>query len=96
MINQGASFFQANLAWVCQAAAQIRANVGDHNQLIFTGGNSAATSVQSGCHSLMSDLALITLPGYFFSSSCPAVDVVEIHDYTECVSSLHTRSFAHC
>ncbi|KAH7097920.1 glycoside hydrolase superfamily [Auriculariales sp. MPI-PUGE-AT-0066] len=67
MINQGASFFQANLAWVCNVAQQIRNNVGDKNQLILTGGNSATTSVQS----------------YFFSSSCPAVDVVEIHDYTD-------------
>ncbi|KZV91731.1 glycoside hydrolase, partial [Exidia glandulosa HHB12029] len=67
MINQGAGFFTQHLDWVCKVAAQIRANVGDKNQLIFTGGNSAGTSVQS----------------FFFSSSCPAIDVVEIHDYTD-------------
>ena len=37
------------------------------NQLIFTGGGSAAASVQ----------------GYFFSSNCPAIDVVAIHDYND-------------
>ncbi|KZV91729.1 glycoside hydrolase [Exidia glandulosa HHB12029] len=67
MINQGSGFFTQHLDWVCNVAAQIRANVGDRNQLILTGGNSAGTSVQS----------------FFFSASCPAVDVVEIHDYTD-------------
>ncbi|EIW75190.1 glycoside hydrolase family 5 protein [Coniophora puteana RWD-64-598 SS2] len=46
MINQGASFFESNLDWVCNVAKQIRGNVGDANQLIFTGGNSAGVSVQ--------------------------------------------------
>ncbi|KAJ6498680.1 glycoside hydrolase family 5 protein [Mycena vulgaris] len=45
----------------------IRNNVGDRNQLIFTGGGSAGASVQS----------------FFFGSSCPAIDVVAIHDYTD-------------
>ncbi|KAF7978981.1 hypothetical protein HWV62_44237 [Athelia sp. TMB] len=55
MINQGAGFFEDNLGWVCNVAKQIRGNVGDPNQLIFTGGNSASVSVQSA----------------FFASSCP-------------------------
>ncbi|KAJ7606952.1 hypothetical protein DFH06DRAFT_1018939, partial [Mycena polygramma] len=37
------------------------------NQLIFTGGGSAAASVQST----------------FFGSSCAGIDVVAIHDYTD-------------
>ncbi|KAJ7090625.1 hypothetical protein C8R44DRAFT_891797 [Mycena epipterygia] len=45
----------------------IRNNVGDRKQLIFTGGGSAGASVQS----------------FFFGSSCPAIDVVAIHDYTD-------------
>ncbi|KAJ7192125.1 glycoside hydrolase [Mycena pura] len=45
----------------------IRNNVGDRNQLIFTGGGSAGASVQP----------------IFFSSSCPAIDVVAIHDYID-------------
>ncbi|KAH7097923.1 glycoside hydrolase family 5 protein [Auriculariales sp. MPI-PUGE-AT-0066] len=55
MINQGPDFFKGHLDWVCQTAMQIRGNVGNPNQLIFSGGNSAATSVQSA----------------FFSSDCP-------------------------
>lgn len=55
MINQGASFYEAHLDWVCNTAKQIRNNVGDKNQLVFTGGHSAAVSVQSR----------------FFQSSCP-------------------------
>lgn len=61
------SFYESNLAWICNTAQQIRNNVGDRNQLIFTGGGSAAASVQS----------------YFFGSNCPAIDVVAIHDYNE-------------
>ncbi|KAJ6449376.1 glycoside hydrolase family 5 protein [Mycena sanguinolenta] len=48
------SFYTSHLSWICNAALQIRNNVGDPNQLIFTGGGSAAASVQST----------------FFSSSC--------------------------
>ncbi|KAF5360071.1 hypothetical protein D9758_007553 [Tetrapyrgos nigripes] len=48
------SFYLAHLSWICSTAQQIRNNVGDRNQLIFTGGGSAAASVQST----------------FFSSSC--------------------------
>ncbi|KAJ7246835.1 glycoside hydrolase family 5 protein [Mycena haematopus] len=48
------SFYAAHLSWICNAAQQIRNNVGDPNQLIFTGGGSAGASVQST----------------FFSSSC--------------------------
>ncbi|KZP30326.1 glycoside hydrolase family 5 protein [Athelia psychrophila] len=54
MINQNAPFFEDNLSWVCNVAKQIRGNVGDPNQLIFSGGNSAGVSVQSA----------------FFASSC--------------------------
>lgn len=61
------SLYTANLGWICGAAQQIRNNVGNPNQLIFTGGGSAGASVQS----------------YFFSSSCPGIDVVAIHDYTD-------------
>ncbi|KAJ4470209.1 glycoside hydrolase family 5 protein [Lentinula aciculospora] len=43
-----------HLPWVCDCALQIRNNVGDNNQVIFTGGGSAASSVQST----------------FFSNSC--------------------------
>ncbi|KAL0062007.1 hypothetical protein AAF712_011163 [Marasmius tenuissimus] len=60
-------FYKAHLSWVCNTAQQIRNNVGDRNQLIFTGGGSAASSVQP----------------FFFSSSCPAIDVVAIHDYND-------------
>ncbi|KAF7354314.1 hypothetical protein MVEN_01119800 [Mycena venus] len=45
----------------------IRNNTGDRNQLIFTGGGSATASVQPT----------------FFGSSCPAIDVVAIHDYND-------------
>ncbi|KAJ3878441.1 glycoside hydrolase family 5 protein [Lentinula edodes] len=48
------SFYLDHLSWICNSALQIRNNVGDTNQLIFTGGGSAASSVQS----------------IFFSSSC--------------------------
>ncbi|KAF8826204.1 hypothetical protein HHX47_DHR6000617 [Lentinula edodes] len=48
------SFYLDHLSWICNSALQIRNNVGDTNQLIFTGGGSAASSVQS----------------VFFSSSC--------------------------
>ncbi|KAJ7167988.1 glycoside hydrolase family 5 protein [Mycena filopes] len=61
------SFYLAHLSWICNAAQQIRNNVGDRNQLIFTGGGSAAASVQL----------------FFFGSSCTAIDVVAIHDYTD-------------
>ncbi|KAF7351808.1 hypothetical protein MVEN_01141700 [Mycena venus] len=61
------SFYLAHLSWICNAAQQIRSNTGDRNQLIFTGGGSAAASVQPT----------------FFSSSCPAIDVVAIHDYND-------------
>ncbi|KAJ7024988.1 glycoside hydrolase family 5 protein [Mycena alexandri] len=61
------SFYLSHLSWICNAAQQIRNNVGDPNQLIFTGGGSAAASVQP----------------FFFGSSCPAIDVVAIHDYTD-------------
>ncbi|KAJ6552845.1 hypothetical protein B0H19DRAFT_1210978 [Mycena capillaripes] len=80
------SFYTSHLSWICDAAQQIRKNVGDRvspihrepitqwilltskrNQLIFTGGGSAGASVQST----------------FFGSSCSAIDVVAIHDYTE-------------
>ncbi|KAJ7321362.1 glycoside hydrolase family 5 protein [Mycena albidolilacea] len=56
-----------NLSWICETAQQIRNNVVDPNQLIFTGGGSAAASVQP----------------IFFDSSCAAIDVVAIHDYTD-------------
>ncbi|KAJ7064055.1 glycoside hydrolase family 5 protein [Mycena amicta] len=49
------SFYLSHLSWICNSAQQIRNNVGDRNQLIFTGGGSAASSVQSA----------------FFASSCP-------------------------
>ncbi|KAF7328625.1 Glycoside hydrolase family 5 protein [Mycena sanguinolenta] len=62
------SFYTSHLSWICSAALQIRNNVGDPNQLIFTGGGSAGADVQSA-----------------FSSSC-AINVVAIHDYTECVA----------
>ncbi|KAJ6472346.1 hypothetical protein C8R47DRAFT_727528 [Mycena vitilis] len=83
------SFYVAHLSWICNAAKQaglfciraarllifsllqIRNNVGDKNQLIFTGGSSAAASVQA----------------YFFGSSCTAIDVVAIHDYTDAYDS---------
>ena len=83
------SFYAAHLDWICGAAQQIRNNVGNRNQvgdidvitthhpnselsfslnqLIFTGGGSAAASVQP----------------YFFSSNCPAIDVIAIHDYND-------------
>ncbi|KAJ7479277.1 glycoside hydrolase family 5 protein [Mycena latifolia] len=61
------AFYTSHLSWICNAAQQIRNNVGDRNQLIFTGGGSAAASVQP----------------FFFGSSCPAIDVVAIHDYTD-------------
>ncbi|KAJ7874393.1 glycoside hydrolase family 5 protein [Mycena leptocephala] len=61
------SFYLAHLSWICDAAQQIRNNTGDRNQLIFTGGGSAAASVQPT----------------FFGSSCTAIDVVAIHDYTD-------------
>ncbi|KAJ3854122.1 glycoside hydrolase family 5 protein [Lentinula lateritia] len=48
------SFYLDHLSWICNSALQIRNNVGDTNQLIFTGGGSAASSVQP----------------IFFSSSC--------------------------
>ncbi|KAG5638029.1 hypothetical protein H0H81_002230 [Sphagnurus paluster] len=48
------TFYKNNLAWICNTAKQIRNNVGDKKQLIFTGGGSAASSVQS----------------IFFTSSC--------------------------
>jgi len=48
------SFYLDHLSWICNSALQIRNNVGDTNQLILTGGGSAASSVQST----------------FFSSSC--------------------------
>ncbi|KAJ3782161.1 glycoside hydrolase family 5 protein [Lentinula aff. detonsa] len=48
------SFYLDHLSWICNSALQIRNNVGDTDQLIFTGGGSAASSVQST----------------FFSSSC--------------------------
>jgi len=48
------SFYLDNLDWICNSALQIRNNVGDPDQLILTGGGSAAASVQST----------------FFSSSC--------------------------
>ncbi|KAJ7491757.1 glycoside hydrolase family 5 protein [Mycena galericulata] len=41
------SFYTSHLSWICNAAQQIRNNVSDPNQLIFTGGGSAAASVQS-------------------------------------------------
>ncbi|KAJ7247105.1 glycoside hydrolase family 5 protein [Mycena rebaudengoi] len=56
-----------HLSWICNAAQQIRNNVGDRKQLIFTGGGSAGASVQA----------------FFFGSSCTAIDVVAIHDYTD-------------
>ncbi|KAJ7589457.1 glycoside hydrolase family 5 protein [Mycena floridula] len=61
------TLYKNNLAWICNTAQQIRNNVGDRNQLIFTGGGSASASVQS----------------FFFGSSCTAVDVVSIHDYND-------------
>ncbi|KAF8877913.1 glycoside hydrolase superfamily [Infundibulicybe gibba] len=61
------TLYKNNLAWICNTAQQIRNNVGDRKQLIFTGGGSAASSVQS----------------LFFSSACPAIDVVAIHDYND-------------
>ncbi|KAF8319990.1 glycoside hydrolase [Clavulina sp. PMI_390] len=61
------SFYQAHLSWICGAAQQIRNNVGNPNQLIFTGGGSASLSYQS----------------YFLSSSCPAIDVIAVHDYND-------------
>jgi len=61
------SLYTSHLSWICGAAQQIRNNVGNKDQLIFTGGGSASASVQS----------------YFFSSSCPAIDVVAIHDYND-------------
>ncbi|KAF7314147.1 Glycoside hydrolase [Mycena chlorophos] len=48
------TLYENNLDWICNSAKQIRNNVGDKNQLIFTGGGSAAASVQS----------------LFFQSSC--------------------------
>ncbi|KAJ3822789.1 glycoside hydrolase family 5 protein [Lentinula raphanica] len=48
------TFYLDHLSWICNSALQIRNNVGDTNQLILTGGGSAASSVQST----------------FFSSSC--------------------------
>ncbi|KAK7033943.1 hypothetical protein VNI00_012570 [Paramarasmius palmivorus] len=69
-------FYKAHLSWVCSTSQQIRNNVGDRNQLIFTGGGSAAASVQS----------------FFFSSSCPAVDVVAIHDYNDDYDSFMTNA----
>ncbi|KAJ7785265.1 glycoside hydrolase family 5 protein [Mycena maculata] len=61
------SFYTSHLSWICNAAQQIRNNVGDPNQLIFTGGASGSASIQS----------------FFFSSSCPAIDAVAIHEYTD-------------
>ncbi|KAJ7903193.1 glycoside hydrolase superfamily [Mycena leptocephala] len=63
------SFYLEHLSWICNAAEQIRNNTGDRNQLIFTGGGAAAASIQPT----------------FFGSSCKAIDVVAVHDYTECV-----------
>jgi len=61
------TLYENNLDWICKMAAQIRGNVGNPNQLIFTGGSSGSASVQS----------------YFFGSDCPDIDVVAIHDYND-------------
>ncbi|KAJ6568629.1 glycoside hydrolase [Mycena capillaripes] len=61
------SFYLAHLSWICNSAQQIRSNTGDRNQLIFTGGGSGSASVQPT----------------FFGSSCTAIDVVAIHEYTD-------------
>ncbi|TFK39569.1 glycoside hydrolase [Crucibulum laeve] len=61
------TFYKSHLSWICNTAQQIRNNVGDRKQLIFTGGDSGSASVQS----------------FFFGSSCPAIDVVAIHDYSD-------------
>jgi len=61
------SLYTSNLAWICNAAEQIRNNVGNKDMLIHTGGGSGSASVQS----------------FFFSSSCPGIDVVAIHDYND-------------
>ncbi|KAJ7815015.1 glycoside hydrolase [Mycena leptocephala] len=53
------SFYLTHLSWICNAAQQ--------NQLIFTGGGSAGSSVQP----------------IFFGSACTAIDLVAIHDYTD-------------
>ncbi|THU76947.1 glycoside hydrolase family 5 protein [Dendrothele bispora CBS 962.96] len=41
------NLYQDHLSWICDTAKQIRNNVDDKDQLIFTGGGSAAASVQS-------------------------------------------------
>ncbi|KAJ7891073.1 glycoside hydrolase [Mycena leptocephala] len=61
------SFYLTHLSWICNTAQQIRNNTGDRNQLIFTGGGSAGSSVQP----------------IFFGSASTAIDVVAIHDYTD-------------
>ncbi|KAF8146714.1 glycoside hydrolase, partial [Mycena galopus ATCC 62051] len=61
------TLYLSHLSWICDTAQQIRNNVADANQLIFTGGGSAGASVQP----------------IFFNSSCAAIDVVAIHDYTD-------------
>ncbi|KAJ7764120.1 glycoside hydrolase family 5 protein [Mycena maculata] len=58
---------QSYLSWICNAAQQIRTNVGEPNQLIFSGGGSGSASVQS----------------LFFSSSCPAIGAGAIHEYND-------------
>ncbi|KAF9461513.1 glycoside hydrolase family 5 protein [Collybia nuda] len=70
------AFYSSHLSWICNTAQQIRNNVGDRNQLIFTGGGSAASSVQS----------------VFFGSSCPAIDVVAIHDYNDDYDNFMTNA----
>ncbi|KAF5346798.1 hypothetical protein D9758_015724 [Tetrapyrgos nigripes] len=60
-------FYKQHLSWICTTAAMIRKNVEDKNQLIFTGGGSAAASVQPD----------------FFKPSCSGIDVVAIHDYND-------------
>ncbi|KAJ7933393.1 glycoside hydrolase [Mycena leptocephala] len=76
------SFYLTHIWWICNAAQQIRRNTGDRNQLIFTGGGSAGSSVQP----------------IFFGSSCKAIDVVAIHDYTDgydsCMPSAVTQAKA--
>ncbi|KAJ7891079.1 glycoside hydrolase [Mycena leptocephala] len=66
-IIKNQSFYLSHLSWICNAAQQIRNNTGDRNQLIFTGGGSAGSSVQP----------------IFFGSACTAIDVVAIHDNTD-------------
>ncbi|KAJ6610644.1 hypothetical protein B0H10DRAFT_1953674 [Mycena sp. CBHHK59/15] len=65
--------FQSHPSWICNAALQICNNVGDPNQLIFTGGRSAGASVQS----------------FFFGSWCPiGVSRSKTSNYTECAADL--------